>query len=81
MDAHADPNCLRVSHQGGGTNPALVDAIAEGQTIMAKRLIQAGADVNKPMYINGRSLSPLEVAMLNSDFEMMSFLRSHGARQ
>ncbi len=80
MDAHADPNCMRRSHQGGGDSPALCDAISEKRTEMAERLIREGANVNAEILINGKRISALQCAKQNRDIMMIRLLEIHGAR-
>lgn len=78
--AHANPNCIRVSHQGGSKNPALFDAVWLKRHEMVKRLILAGADVNcYQERKDGDHFTLLDQARTNLDTEIMPFLISHGA--
>ena len=80
LNAHADPNCRRISHVGGGDTPALCDAIATGQIEMVQRLIQAGADVNCATNLNGQRFTALSCAMNSFDLRIAKLLMSHGAK-
>ena len=78
--AHANPNCKRVSHQGGGKNPALFDAVWQKRHDMVKRLILAGADVNcYQEREDGDHFTLLDQARANMDTDIIPFLISHGA--
>lgn len=77
--AHANPNCIRVSHMGGGKNPALFDAVWKKRHEMVKRLILAGADVNCYQERADGNFTLLDQARANLDTEIIPFLISHGA--
>lgn len=81
MNAGANPNARRVSHIGGGDNPALCDAISERRYEMVERLLQAGADVDCVMIINNRRLSAMQCAQINDDKRMIDLLLSHGTKK
>lgn len=78
MDAHADPNCVRISHLGGGEYPAICDAVAEGRYEMVKRLIQAGAQKNSYVTLNGEKTSLVQLISKNNDFDMLILLAKNG---
>lgn len=78
--AHANPNCIRVSHQGGAKNPALFDAVWLKRHEMVKRLVLAGADVNcYQEREDGVCSTLLDQARENLDTDIIPFLISHGA--
>lgn len=79
LAAHADPNCIRVSHSGGGDNPALFDAVWKMRHEMVKRLVFAGADIHCCAERYGQKVKLLDQARANLDIEISRFLVDHGA--
>lgn len=58
-------------------NTPLIWAIGHGQTIIAKYLVDQGANVNKP---NRNGSTPLLFAVKGDDADMVGYLLDHGAR-